>query len=545
MRLREGIHWLKLASRGSRRLILGCSAAGVLQVLSSLLFIYFSKALVDLATGHEGGSFVVYAFLMVLCMGGQLLFSSILARGESLGEAKVLNALRYDFFGLVMESRWMGREQMHTGDVLNRIEDDSATIARFLCEVVPSVIVTSFRLLSAFAFLAFLDWRLSLSLVFIMPVALAISKGYMRRMRSLTREIRSTDSRVQSHLQENLQHRTLISAMERTDDASSELSSLQSSLFSLVRERTDFSLFSKVVVQVGFALGYLAAFLWGVFGLWKGAATFGMVTAFLQLVSQVQRPVVDLGNQIPSFIKAFISAERLRELEQLPLEERGEPIRLSAGVGIRFDRVSFAYPDGGGSVLKDFSYDFRPGSMTAVVGETGAGKSTLIRLILALVLPKKGSIVLYDGSTEASASPLTRCNIVYVPQGNTLLRGTIRENLLLGNPQASDEQLREALRLSMAEFVYDLPEGLETSCGELGAGLSEGQAQRLAIARGLLRDGGILLLDEPTSSLDTETEKALLENLSQLAQGRTLILVTHREAAAAMCSGLVRVGATW
>lgn len=223
------------------------------------------------------------------------------------------------------------------------------------------------------------------------------------------------------------------------------------------------------------------------------------------------------------------------------MESEGESIHLKGAVGVRFTDVSFMYDDGEEEVLSVLNEDFTPGSMTAVLGETGAGKTTLIRLILALIRPTKGCVTMYDAVREVEVSPQTRGNLVYVPQGNTLFSGSIRENLLLGNPNATDEQLWEVLRMACAEFVLSLPEGLETKCGEQGGGLSEGQAQRIAIARSLLRQGSVLLFDEATSALDPDTERRLLQRLAEARGGRTVIFITHRPSVLDYCDRVLRV----
>ena len=534
--MKECMQWLYRASKGCRLQLVCRAMSGVLHVMVSLTFIMLSKRLVDIATGLTEGDMKGCMVALVSCVLLQLLLSVVGSRLDIHTVMNMGNRMRNGIFRHVMESRWRGREAIHTGDVMNRMEGDIDTVTSLVCHTVPSVVVSATQLAAAAIFLGWMDLRLAIAIVVIMPLALLLSKSYMKRMRSLTHAIRAEESKLQVFMQEHLQNRMLIVTMEYTAKALKRMDGLLQEVKRLVFRRTDYSLFSRTVVQCGFSLGYVTAFLWGVNGLNEGTVSFGMMTAFLQLVAQIQRPVLDLGRQVPVFVHAMASADRLMELEQLPQEEKGDSVRLNGQIGVRMDNVSFAYTEDGRKVFSEFSHDFRPGSLTAVVGETGVGKSTLIRMLLALVSPDKGCVRFYTDKETVVASPKTRCNIVYVPQGNSLMSGTIRENLLLGNPKATETQIRVALHTAAAEFVYDLPEGLDTSCGEQGAGLSDGQAQRIAIARGLLRPGGVLLLDEPTSSVDSGTETVLLERLATEVGDKTLILVTHRDKIAELCS---------
>lgn len=541
MSIKEGGRWLWNTSRGYRFFILSSVLAGTFRIAASLTFVWLCKHLIDIATHQADGNIATGLAAMAGCIVLQLLLSSLTSRLYAHTEISLRNRLRQDLLEHILKSRWNGREAFHSGDMLNRMEGDVYTVANLLASSIPSAGITFLQLVGAALFLICLDARLALVILLIMPLALLFSKLYMKRMRRLTREIRTTDSRVQSHLQENLQHRILISTLECTSMATDTMYSLQSGLKRLVLRRNTFSIFSSFMVQAGFALGYVTAFAWGVYGLDAGTVTFGMLAAFLQLVAQVQRPVVELSRQLPAFISALTSVERIYELISTPLEEQGEPVILEGRLGVRMEDVTFTYFDGKRKVIEHFTHDFEPGSLTAVLGETGSGKSTLVRLALALLQPDEGKITLYGKNMSVSASPLTRGNFVYVPQGNTLVSGTVRDNLLLGNPEAADTHIWEALHMAAADFVRELPQGLDTPCGEMGTGLSEGQAQRIAIARGLLRPGNIVLLDEPTSSLDSDTERILLERLSHAIKDKTLIVITHQEQTARLCNVVIRM----
>ncbi len=545
--------WLWAAWRGNR-LQAGLNATvGILGVVLSLLTVWAMQRAMDIAQGVREGSLygaVGVMALIILCE-----FAVGISRVwiKNILGVRAQNRMQQQMLGRLLRSEWRGREAMHSGDVINRLEQDVRQVVDFLTETLPSVVSTLLMFVGAFFYLMQMDTWLAIVTVGILPVFLVLSRYYVSQMRRLSRSVRQTDSHIQSILTETMQHRMLVKTMEADDQMLDRLDSSQAELRSRVKERTAFSVLSHLVLNTGFSVGYLVAFLWGALRLSRGTLTFGGMTAFLQLVYRIQGPARDLTRLAPAFVGVFTAAERLMELEEIPEEEQGEPQMLPAPCGIRFRHVSFNYgAEGQEATLTDANYDFRPGTCTAILGQTGSGKTTLIRLLLALIRPQEGEIDIYaDGAQPpltshlspltSHLSPLHRCNFVYVPQGNTLLSGTLRDNLLLGNPEASDDEMMAALRMACADFVFDLPQGLDTVFAEQGGGLSEGQAQRIAIARALLRPGSIMLLDEATSALDADTERTLLHNLLS-DQQRTVIFVTHREAVVGYCDQVIDLG---
>lgn len=504
---------------------------GLVRIGASLLFVWVCKRLVDLASAGSaeplGPAVAVFAGVLLL----QLLSNVAFNYWQGLTEVKTRLDMRQALFSRLIHSAWNGREAFHSADAINRMQEDLRIVVELICERLPDAVVTLCQLVAASVFLLTLAPNLVWVLIVLMVVAVLGSKLFFRALRSLTEKIRRKDSEVQGHVQENLQHRVLVLTLFGTERVMEKMDALQDDLRDNTVKRLNYNAVARGFMGFGFLSGYAAAFLWGVFGIRSGAVTFGMMTAFLQLVGQVQRPIAELSRHIPAFINALTSVERLMEVEELPLEDAGEDVVFPGAPGIRVSGLSFAYPGDGMQVLSGLDFDFKPGTTTVITGPTGVGKSTLVRLLMALLRPDAGSVELYDGSRSVPASVETRCNFMYVPQGNSLMSGTIRENLLLSNPRATEEQMREALGVAAADFVFDLPAGLETLCAEIGAGLSEGQAQRIAIARALLRPGGILILDEASSSLDAATEQRLLDHLATACKGRkTILFISHREA---------------
>lgn len=538
---KRSLQWLWNISAGIHRSVAITAGVRLLLVGESLLFVYVCKVLVDIATGASTSASNVYTIVLIACVGLRILLVGFNARLLNQNEVCLKNGLRRRLLVRLMGATPDGRVRRHSGDVLNRLGEDVRVVANLLGRVLPSLVSIVVQFVAAFIFLAHLEPLLAVSVVVIMPVCLLIARLFAVRIRRLTANIRQRDGEVQSHIQESLQHLVLVQTLERESWVEQRLYGMQQGLYRLVMERSRLSVYSRAMVNSAFSAGYAVAFLWGVNGIQKGTITFGMMTAFLQLVGQIQRPLVQMGQQLPGILHAMTSVDRLMELEDESEETDIEPITLPGCIGIRLEQVTYAYPGGQRIILDHFSHDFTPGSRTAIVGETGAGKTTLFRLMLALLQPESGRICLYNNKEEVDISPAIRNNLVYVPQGNSLWSGTIRENLLLGNPDATEEEMFRMLEIAVADFVFDFPEGLDTPCSEQGGGLSEGQAQRIAIARALLRNGSVLLFDEFTSSLDEETELLLMQNLIHNLPERTMLFITHRQRIIDYCDAVVRI----
>ena len=511
---------------------------GLVRIAASLGFVWASKYLVDIATGVKNDSLTtaIGIFLGILLLQlGTIVLSSW---WDSYNQVKAQNILRKDLFGHVLKSRWDGRERFLSGDTVNRLEEDIRVVAELLTDRLPGILIIAIQLIAASVYLLMLAPNLLWVLLILMVATVFGSKLFFKQLRQLMASIRSRESELQQLMQESLQHRVLVLTLTNVERVLEKFGWLQADVEASTRKRLNYNAVARGLMFFGFQAGHAAAFLWGIFGIRAGTVTYGMMTAFLQLVGQVQRPIAEFGRQIPAFIQAITSIERLMdllELEQEPLEKQH---MLPGAPAISVQHVTYAYPGTNNPVLNDFSCDFPAGAFTVIAGPTGAGKSTLIRLVLGLLKPADGTVTV--GGFPAGGA--LRGNFMYIPQGNSLLSGTIRSNLLLAAPSASEDELRQALTTAMASFVFDLPQGLDTPCGEIGSGLSEGQAQRIAIARALLRPGGVLILDESTSALDPETENRLLENLYNEYHGKkTILFISHREAAVRFADGIVNL----
>lgn len=527
--------------KGNRQQTIINALIGICGVGVSLLMVVAMQRTIDIASGDREGSVYWGVAMMGVLILAEFALNILRVWIKNILGVKAQNRMQQQILDRLLRSEWRGKNAYHTGDIINRLEQDVKTVVGFITETMPNTVSVVMMFVGAFSYLLQMDVWLAITTVGILPLFVAVSRVYVAQMRKLSRRVRKTDSRIQNLLTEVVQNMTLLKTLEAGSLMVGHLEEEQAELRDHVRRRTKFSIASNLFVNGGFSLGYLIAFLWGAVRLSASTITFGEMTAFMQLVSRIQGPAREMTRLAPAFVSVFTAAERLLELEEVPEEQQGKGDLFKGGCGIRLRNVFYQYDGATSSVIHDLSFDFKQGSCTAILGETGAGKTTLIRLILSLMQPTEGHVEIYDENRGVDITPLHRCNLVYVPQGNTLLSGTIRDNLLLANPKATDDQLWHALKMACADFVETLPEQLDTVCSESGGGLSEGQAQRIAVARALLRDRPVMLFDEATSALDMDTERRLLEQVLS-DHRKTVIFITHRTAVVDYCDQTLRVG---
>jgi ABC-type bacteriocin/lantibiotic exporter with double-glycine peptidase domain len=539
------VRWIWLAMQGIRWNTLWRILIGITQVMLGLLMVWLCRRFIDVTirTGTDQDIVTMIVALVVVVLGGiglrQLYYyMSIVA------EIRQNNALRLRVFSRLFARQLYADRDIHSGDITSRLSKDIEAVGDTSTNLLPRMLVSLFQLLGAFLLMRSMDRTLAWSLLLLTPLAIVFGKLIARPLRKMTLDIREDESRIQMQVQEGMEHNATLRSLGSEQWVTERLENTQGSLMSHVKRRTRFTVGARLVLASCFGLGYLLAFVWGGLQLRAGVITFGVMTSFLQLVSQIQNPILSILNMVPQAIHTTANIDRLEELLQLEHEsdegKRSQPV-FSEAAGIRVEDLHFKYATGDRAVFDGFTHDFVPGSKTALMGPTGIGKTTLFRLMLALVKPDAGTLTLYSGDRSQVVSPDTRTDFVFVPQGNTLMSGTVRFNLLLARPEATDEELRDVLHTATADFVFDLPAGLDTELGERGIGLSEGQAQRIAIARGLLRPGSILLLDEISASLDEATERELFSRLFAACPGRTMIFITHRPAVASLCDDILRL----
>lgn len=527
------LKWCWGLSKGYKASLLVYYLAELVVITCSLSFVIFSKRAIDFAIDGNRTLMFHALYWSIALMLFNIIFKTISTKYNELSKMKMLKDLQNEVVDAQMYSSWEYIKRWSTGDIQFRIQRDCIEVVQMITQTFPNFTLTLIRLFASLSLLWVMDSRLAYIILAITPLFL-FSKVYYKKFRKFNKELKSKEGDLSHIINENLKFRMLIKTLGIEMQRWKKLSKTQNKILELKTEILNFSMISQTIIKTTVSAGFLFTFIWGVLGLNAGSITFGTMTAFLQLVGRVQNPMLGLLGFFPSFVSFGVSVERVQEIVLGNSEAIEEPVMVEEVERLEISNLNFRYEDK--DVLENITLSLKKGESTAILGASGRGKTTLIRLLLSVVKAQTGEVKLYYDGQVDFLSAKYRNNFGYVPQGDKLFSASIRENLVLGDQTISEEDIQKALYNSCSEFVYDLPKGLDTLVGESGYGLSEGQAQRIAIARTLLRDTPIWLFDEVTSSLDNATSKNLLDRLHAISQDKIAVFVTHDIDLAEYCS---------
>lgn len=525
--------WLWQYSRPYLGKILLVMVFGLLETVASLLMVQISKEIIDHAT--FGNAFVRLMVVYVLLMLGMQAVTVISSLVSTMLTERFSFGIRKQIYEKIIHSHWMDVKKYHTGDLMTRLTSDAGNVADGIIGTIPSIIQLAVELLLVFFTLFYYSPMLAMFALLVAPVAALSSWWLGKKLRKLQVKVQESEAAYRSFLQESLANLLIVKAFANEDYSTERLTQLREERFHWVYRRTKMGVASSTVMSLAFQTGYIVAFCYGAIQISRKMITYGTMSVFLTLVNRVQAPVMGLAQQIPKVVSILASAGRIMELQQIPLEMKTDTQIPSAQVGVEIKDMTFGYTDE--TVLENVNLRIGPGEFVAIIGESGIGKTTLIRIIMSFMSIIRGSVTFFnEKGNQERANAATRKFISYVPQGNTLFSGTVRENIRMGKLDATEEEMYEALKLASGyEFVMGLPKGIDTVIGERGHGLSEGQAQRIAIARAFLRKAPFLILDEATSALDEKTELEVLQGLKELSPRPTCLIITHRKSILPYC----------
>ena len=527
-----------------RRYIPLTAAVSVISALSALSFValaLITKRVIDIATGDTTGSLLKSGILLFAVIAIQILLSAAQSILNAYSNGKQTIAFRNYLFGMLCRKKYADISAYHSGDILNRFTSDIDTVVTSSVNIIPNVVSIATKIVAGIGTMLFMNPYIAAAVLLCGVTFPAIGRAINKRYKYMHKECQRTEGRTRAFLQECFENIVVIKTFISEAPFIKKLGSYMDDNFRLKIKRTSISVIANISLYALFTAGYYAVLLWGAGGLSGGTLTYGTLMAFLQLISQLRAPLQNVSGILPQYYSALASAERLMELEGAADEpfpaaaERLEKIKEDFRT-LEIKNLFFGYA--GESVLRDFSFCAKRGNITAITGESGSGKSTLFKLILGLYEPQSGSITI-NGEIPLDAS--LRGLFAYVPQGNMVLSGTVRENITMNNRTVTDEQIERAARAAeIYDYITSLPDGFETHLAERGAGLSEGQIQRISIARALLTNAPILLLDEATSALDEETETRVLANIKSMTD-KTVLFITHRNTSLKVCDRIVHV----
>ena len=510
---------------------------GILGTALSLLSSVAMKTLIDVVTGFQTGAIFTAAAWMAGMLLGSAGMQALSSRIAAVINIRVQNGIQAEVYDRMLRTDWASLEQFRSGDLLNRLNTDVTSVSGGVTGLLPSFVTAAVQFLGSLMIILCYDPVMALIALIGAPLSVLCSRTLVRRMRSYNRRMKDISSEVMSFHEDSLRNLTSIKAFGIMDGFRDRMCAMQGKYRETYLDYNRFSVIAGFVMSIVGLLVSAGCFGWGVYRLWTHAISYGAMMMFLQLTTMLRSAFSSLIGLVPTAVSITTSAGRLMAVADLP-EEPGarETAPVPDACTVELRDVTFAYP-GGEPVLEHVDFRARPGEVVALTGASGEGKTTMIRLMLGLVRPEDGSVCLTGADGQClPVSAATRAAFSYVPQGNTVFAGTIADNLRMVRPVATDAELIAALETACAyDFVRQLPDGIYARTGELGHGLSEGQAQRIAVARAVLRGAPVLLLDEATSALDEATEQRMLENLMHSGRVQTCVLITHRAATAERC----------
>lgn len=520
---------------------------GILSTTLGLVSSVASKYLIDIITGHDTGKLWILITVAVGSMVFSLVFGSILSRINAKISIDISNDIQADIFDQIVDADWLALNNYTNGDILNRFTGDVGTISGNAISWLPSIVLAIYNFIATFCLILYYDWVMALFAFGTAPLMLIMSRFVIKKQRDYNKKMREMSSEVMTFEVDTFYNFDTIKSFGISKLYSKKLRWWQQKFKDISLKYNMFSIKTSIVMSIMGSIVQFAAFGYCLFRLWTNGITYGTMTLFLQQKSKLSSAFSSVVSIIPGFLNSSVSAHRIREIVQLPREvhipESGKMDEfIKDGFTVKMENTDFAYKEGT-QVITNSDFIARPGEIVALVGPSGEGKTTMIRLILGLVRPQSGDVTLCAASGESvPMNTETRHLFAYVPQGNTILTGTIAENMRMVKEDATDEEIIEALKVACAwDFVEKLPDTINSNVGERGRGLSEGQAQRIAIARAILRDAPILLLDEATSALDVTTERTVLRNIVQQHPNKTCIVTTHRPSVLNLCQRVYRV----
>lgn len=536
----------------------------IVNIIFAVIGIYnvtVSKSLIDSAISGDSDATIRWLIIMLSITLISMLSSPVTSFMSTHSSTKLTQNIQRKIYQHIQCSDWLEQSKFHSVSLLTRVTSDVSNISSAILGTIPSLVSLTVTLVGSFYTL--ISWAPSIAFaaVFIGPFLILVGKYFSRKLKDLYKEAQEEDVKYRSFMQESIQNIMIVKTFCMEKINMHRLVEIQNNKYKIAMRNTKLSVMTSMSMSFCSSIAYFTIFTWGVLNIAKGVSTYGTFTGMLQLYSKVQAPFSSLASMIPGLISTIAAAERLMEIEAIPVEKMADEKELddigsleialdsiSSKVSstfnkpnIVFDNVSFAYK-ANNNILNNINLTIDAGETIAFVGPSGEGKTTMIRLILSLINPTEGNILLSEGNLVKEINRNYRELISYVPQGNTLFPGSIRDNLKYGNPYASDDEIKAALKNACAlDFVNELEDGLDTMIGEKGVGISEGQAQRIAIARSFLRERPILILDEATSALDPETEVSVLKSVRALPTKPTCIIITHRPSALNICNRIIKL----